>query len=176
MLFRSQVIDMMFETGKVANYVSGYWGISAKGRVGDRFVMGCAPGPKGSAGVNGSMFEFDPICMYSKCKFPAEAFEFQKWMANQETGIRIAEVGSVPGARPDVWESPRLTSEPMHVVWSEMMAACEPFRGPGNYRGNEVNDAVVQGLGALWLNKGTVEEIVPQVTKDVQTILDLSAS
>ncbi|MEN6479101.1 MAG: extracellular solute-binding protein [Anaerolineales bacterium] len=170
-----QVIDMMFETGRVANYISGYWGISAKARVGDRFEMGCAPMPKGPAGVMGSMFEFDPICIYSKCQHPTEAFEWLNWLANQETGIRIAEVGSVPGARPDVWESPRLTKEPMHVVWANMMANCMPFRGPGNFRGNEIDDAVKQGLGALWENKGTPKEIVPQVAKSVQEILDLSA-
>lgn len=171
-----QVIDMMFETGKVANYVSGYWGISAKARVGDRFEMGCTPMPKGPAGVWGSMFEFDPICIYSKSAHPEEAFEWLKWMANQETGIRIAEVGSVPGARPDVWESPRLTSEPMHVIWADMMDKCMPFRGPGNFRGNEVDDAIKQGLGALWENKGTPKEIVPEVAKAVQAVLDLPAN
>jgi multiple sugar transport system substrate-binding protein len=171
-----QIIDMMFETGKVANFQSGYWGISAKNRIGDRFQMSCTPLPKGPAGVMGSMFEFDPICMYSKTKFPTESFEWQKWMANQETGIRIAEVGSVPGARPDVWESPRLTSEPMHVIWSEMMAKVMDFRGPGNYRGNDVADAFVQGTSAIWLNQGTVKEIVNQVAENIQAVLDMSGA
>ena len=101
-----QVIDMMFETGKVT--ISGYWGISAKARVGDRFEMGCTPMPKGPAGVWGSMFEFDPICIYSKSAHPEEVSEWLKWMANQET-IRIVEVCARGG---QTWESPRLTSEP----------------------------------------------------------------
>jgi len=168
-----QVIDMMFETGKVANFQSGYWGISAKGRIGDRFVMDAAPLPKGPAGVMGSMYEFDPICMYSKTKFPNECWEWQKWMTNQETGIRIAEVGSVPGARPDVWNHPRLTKEPMHLVMKNIMDNVMPFRGPGNFRGNEVADAFVQGAAALWLNKGTPKEIVPEITRKIQAILDL---
>ncbi len=170
-----QVVDMMFETGMVANMQSGYWGISARARVGDRFVMGAAPLPKGPAGVMGSMYEFDPICIYSKTKYPKEAFEWVKWLANQETGIRIAEVGSVPGARPDVWESPRLTKDPMHNVFKNIMYNVMPFRGPGNFRGNEVADAIVQGTAPLWLGKATVKEVVPEVTKAVQAVLDKPA-
>jgi multiple sugar transport system substrate-binding protein len=170
-----QVIDRMFETGKMAMYQSGYWGISARARVGDRFEMGCAPLPKGPAGVPGSMYEFDPICIYSNTKHPDEAFEFVKWMANQETGIRIAEVGSVPGARPDVWENPRLTKDPMHNVFKKLMDEVLPFRGPGNFRGLEVRDVFNQGVAAIWLGKGTPQELMPDITKAMQEVLDKPA-
>lgn len=170
-----QVVDMMFETGMVANMQSGYWGISTRARIGDRFVMSCAPLPKGPAGVLGSMYEFDPICIYSKTKYPRESFEWLKWLANQETGIRIAEVGSVPGARPDVWESPRLTKEPMHNVMKNIMYNVMPFRGPANFRGAEIEDVFNQGIGSLWLGKGTVKEVVPELTKAIQAVLDKPA-
>jgi hypothetical protein len=61
----------------------------------------------------------------------------------------------------------------MHNVFAKMMAEVMPFRGPGNFRGNEVSDAFVQGTGALWLNKGTPKEIVPEVTRNIQAVLDM---
>lgn len=167
-----QIIDMMFETGKVGMYQAGYWGASARDRIGDRFEMSSTPLPKGPAGVMGSMYEFDPNCIYRQSRHPEESFEFLKWMANQETGIRIAEVGSVPGARPDVWEHPRLTQDPMHVVMADIMSEVMPFRGPGNYRGLEVQDAITQGLTPIWLGDASPEEVVPDVATEVQRILD----
>ena len=170
-----EVIDRMFETGKVAMFQSGYWGKSAKGRIGDRFEMSAAPVPKGPAGIAGSMAEFDPICISSTSKHIDEAFEWLKWLASKETGIRIAEVGHVPGGRPDVWDSPRLTKDPMHMVMRLTMVNAMELRKPANFSAWEVRDAFGQGMGNFWLGKTTVEEVVPKVQEACQKIMDQPA-
>jgi multiple sugar transport system substrate-binding protein len=171
-----QVTSGMFVSGRIGMVQSGYWGQSMKGRIGDRFEMGGAPMPKGPAGVMGSMYEFDPACIYSGTEHPDETFLWAKWLANQETGIRIAEVGSVPGSRPDVWENERLTKFPIHNVFTQIMYNVMPFRGPGNFRGLEMRDAYNNGMDPIWLGNGEPAEVVPQVTAKLQEILDKPAA
>ena len=162
----------MFVSGRIGMVQSGYWGQSWKNQIGDRFELGAVPMPKGPAGVNGSMYEFDPACIYSGTEHPDEAFAWVKWLANQETGIRIAEAGSVPGSRPDVWESERLTQFPIHNVFKGIMYNVMPFRGPGNFRGLEIRDTYSNGMDPVWLGREEPESAVPAVSAKLQEVLD----
>lgn len=166
----------MFVSGRIGMAQSGYWGQSWVNRIGDRFELGAVPMPKGPAGINGSMYEFDPACIWAGSEHPDEAFEWVKWLANQETGIRIAEAGSVPGSRPDVWEHERLTKSPMHNVFTNIMYNVLPFRGPGNFRGLEFRDAYSNGMDPIWLGNEEPENLVPQISAKIQEILDKPAS
>lgn len=162
----------MFVSGRIGMVQSGYWGQSWKARIGDRFELGAVPMPKGPAGVMGSMYEFDPACIYSGTQHPEEAFAWVKWLANQETGIRIAEAGSVPGSRPDVWEHERLTQFPIHNVFTHIMYNVMPFRGPGNFRGLEIRDTYTNGMDPVWLGNAEPDAVVPEVAAKIQEVLD----
>ncbi len=166
----------MFVSGRIGMAQSGYWGQSWKNLIGDRFELGAVPMPKGPAGVNGSMYEFDPACIYSGSEHPEEAFEWVKWLANKETGIRIAEAGSVPGSRADVWEDERLTQFPIHNVFKNIMYNVLPFRGPGNFRGLEIRDTYTNGLDPVWLGNDEPANIVPAVSAKLQEVLDKPAA
>lgn len=166
----------MFVSGRIGMAQSGYWGQSWKARIGDRFELGGVPMPKGSAGVMGSMYEFDPACIYAGTEHPEEAFAWAKWLANQETGIRIAEAGSVPGSRPDVWESERLTKFPIHNVFTQIMYNVMPFQGPGNFRGLEIRDAYTNGMDPVWLGNEEPAAVVSEVAAKLQEILDKPAA
>jgi len=166
---------MMFDTGRVAMWLTGVWGARARGRVGDRFEIGGVPMAKGPAGHLGlgSMFEFDPLCIYKNCEHPDAAFEWLKWMTNQESGIRLAEHGMAPGARPDVWGSPRLVGDPLFDMFAVVMDEVLPYRGPWNFRALEIYGAFQGTMDLLWLGKGTPEEIVPQAVQAVQDVLEM---
>ncbi len=166
----------MFVSGRIGMAQSGYWGQSWKNRIGDRFELGAVPMPKGPAGINGSMYEFDPACIYAGSEHPDEAFEWVKWLANKETGIRIAEAGSVPGSRPDVWEDERLTQFPIHNVFTQIMYNVLPFRGPGNFRGLEMRDTYTNGMDPVWLGNEEPEDVVSAVSAKLQEVLDKPAS
>lgn len=170
----SEITDMMFDTGRVAMWLTGVWGKRARGRVGDRFEIGGVPMAKGPAGHLGlgSMFEFDPLCIYKNCEHPEAAFEWLKWMTNQESGIRLAEHGMAPGARPDVWSSPRLVGDPLFDMFAVVMDEVLPYRGPWNFRALEIYGAFQGTMDLMWLGKGTPEEIVPQAVQAVQDVLE----
>ncbi len=171
-----QMTSDMFVSGRIGMAQSGYWGQSWRHRIGDRFDLGAVPMPKGPAGVSGSMYEFDPACIYAGSQHPEEAFAWVKWLANKETGIRIAEAGSVPGSRPDVWEDARLTQFPIHNVFTQIMYNVLPFRGPGNFRGLEIRDTYTNGMDPVWLGNEEPESVVPTVSAKLQEVLDKPAS
>lgn len=172
----AQVDDQgqMWASGRIIMTQTGYWGQSwGKNFVKD-FEWMVAPMPKGAAGSR-SMFEFDPNVVLQSSKAPAAVWEFLKYVSTKEAGIKIAQMGSVPGGRPDVWEDPALADYPPHAVFAEIMKTIDPLVLPANFRSEELLQVVQNVLAPVWLGDSTIDEVAPTLRESMQGILDQPA-
>ena len=168
---QAESLDQMWASGRVAMVQAGYWGQSwGKNFVTD-FEWMVAPAPKGPNGSQG-MFEFDGSVILNQSEVKQEAWEFMKWCSTKEAGIHIAELGSVPGGRPDVWEDPSLMSYEPHAVFAEIMKTIAPLVLPNNFRYEELFQIAQNELDPVWLGEKRVEEVIGSVKESMQAILD----
>ncbi|GIW61090.1 MAG: hypothetical protein KatS3mg087_2156 [Patescibacteria group bacterium] len=162
----------MWASGQVVMIQSGYWGQSwGKNYVRD-FEWMVAPMPKGPAGSR-AMFEFDPNVILRTSKVQREAWEYLKFLSTKEAGILIAEMGSVPGARPDVWEDDRLASFQPHAVFTDIMKTVDPLYLPANFRSEELFQIAKNSLDPVWLGEKKVSEVIDEMATQMQAILDM---
>jgi len=162
----------MFVSKKLAMFQSGYWGMSSLYQLTKDLPWAVAPMPLQKGGKMG-MFEVDTNAVTKFAKDPTSAFLFCVFMSSKAAGIDIAKRGSVPGARPDVWNSPELTSNPNHVVFSKMMSDAAPLLLPANFRENELSDAFQKGFDPI--NTGKVSDaatLIKGLNPTLQAILD----
>ena len=165
-------LDQMWASGRVVMVQAGYWGQSwGKNYVKD-FEWMVAPAPKGPNGSQG-MFEFDGNVILLQSKVQREAWEFMKWTSTKEAGIKIAEMGSVPGGRPDVWEDPSLMSYPPHAVFAEIMKTIAPLVLPNNFRYEELFQIAKNELDPVWLGEAKVDDVIEDVRASMQAVLDM---
>ncbi|MFN8493875.1 MAG: extracellular solute-binding protein [Caldilineaceae bacterium] len=161
----------MFTSGHVAMWQSGYWGaavIKSQSKDMDFGVVAMPKGPKGSH----AMFEFDSNVILKTSKAPEAAWEFVKYLSTKEAGVRIAELGSVPGGRADVWDDPKLQAIPSHVVFAEIMKTIDPLLLPANFRYQEVFQVVENTLAPVWLTEKTLDNVLGDLTNGLQQVLD----
>jgi len=162
----------MWASGNVTMVQSGYWGISWGLNYVTDFEWGVAPMPKGPAGSR-AMFEFDPNVILKTSAVQREAWEFLKSLSTLEAGVKIAEMGSVPGGRPDVWADERLASNPHHAVFAEIMKTIDPLYLPANFRSEELFLAAKNQLDPVWLGESTVDAVMDGLVSEMQSILDM---
>ncbi len=161
----------MFTSGHVAMWQCGYWGSEViKGQAKD-LDFGVVPMPKGPNGSRG-MFEFDANVLLKTSKAPEAAWEFVKFLNTKEAGVRIAELGSVPGGRPDVWDDPKLMANPSHAVFAEIMKTIDPLLLPANFRNQEIFQVVDNILAPVWLNEKGLTDVMGELTSSLQQVLD----
>ena len=161
----------MFTSGHVAMWQSGYWGAAVIAGQAKDLDFGVVPMPKGPKGSR-AMFEFDSNVILKNSKAPEAAWEFVKYLSTKEAGVRIAELGSVPGGRPDVWDDPKLMAKPSHVVFAEIMKTVDPLLLPANFRNQEVFQAVQNTLAPVWLTEKSLDDVLGDLTSSLQQILD----
>lgn len=159
-------------SGRVVMIQSGYWGQSWGKNYVEDFEWMVAPMPKGPEGSRG-MFEFDPNVILNKSQVGRQAWEFLKYLCTKEAGIRIAEMGSVPGGRPDVWEDPSLASYEPHAVFTESMKTVDPLRMPDNFRTEELFQIVTNVLDPVWLGEQTLDDVIGTLDESMQQVLDM---
>lgn len=166
------VYEQMWVSGRVVMIQAGYWGQSwGKNYVQD-FEWMVAPMPQGPNGSQ-SMFEFDGNVILAQSEVIPEAWEFMKWCSTKEAGIHIAEAGSVPGGRPDVWEDPGLMAYEPHAVFAEIMKTVAPLVLPNNFRYEELFQIATNELDPVWLGDQTVDDVIADVQASMQDVLDL---
>lgn len=157
----------MFASKKLAMFQSGYWGSSGLIQYAADIPWGVAPMPKQPGGKMG-MFEIDANTVTKQAKDPESAFLYCCFMGSKEAGIDIAVRGSVPGGRPDVWESPELSAKPYHVVFTKILKDCPGLLLPANLKETELADAFVKGFDPVNYAK---EPDASKVIKDLKPIL-----
>lgn len=163
----------MFAAKKLAMFVDGFWGKS----VGD-FVKpeewGAAPSPKGPAG-RGHVFYIDINSVTANSKHPEEAFQYLTYISSQEAGMDIYQVRkSIPGARPDVWDSDAAKADPhfQAAAWTVKEGIPPRQYGPANFRDAEYLGALTEGLDPIWLGDVKLAETIDQVAERGQSVLD----
>ena len=72
----------------------------ARRDVKDSFKWFASIHPKGPGNVPGSDYEIDGDAITAVSKFPDQGFQWVKWLTNQESGIRLGEIGGTVGGRP----------------------------------------------------------------------------
>ena len=162
----------MFASKKLAMFQSGYWGASQLYQYAKDIPWGVAPMPKQKNGKLG-MFEIDGNSVTKSAKDPEAAFLYCAFVSSKEAGIDIAQRGSVPGGRPDVWESKELSEKPHHVVFTKIIAECPGLLLPANYRENEFSTTYQKGFDPIVFGKETdAAKVIKEMTPVLQEILD----
>jgi multiple sugar transport system substrate-binding protein len=165
----------VFVSGKTGMWQSGYWGQAViAGGANNAFEWGVVPMPKGPNGSQG-MFEFDANVILATSKAPEAAWEWLKFLSTKEAGVRIAELGSVPGARQDVWSDPTLMSKPYHVVFKNIMDTISPLVMPKNGRSGEMVSVVSNILTPVWDGTTQVDNVIGTLKTSLQDIVDKPA-
>ncbi|MFM7198962.1 MAG: ABC transporter substrate-binding protein [Chloroflexota bacterium] len=148
--------------------------IAAGQEVKDQFKWFVTAHPKGPKGIGGSDYEADGYSVTAASKNSGAAWEWVKWLTNQESGIRLGEIGGTVGGRPDVYKSDRLISkQPERKVFVEVMEAAQPGRPAYNTRFSEYRTAMHEALMPLWTGKETPSKsFLDNANGVVQAILD----
>mgnify|MGYP000928976537 FL=1 len=133
-----------------------------------------ANNPIGPGGVGGSDYEVDCYSVTAATPNPTEAFEWVKYLCNQDSGVLLGVIGGTVGGRPDVYGSPVLLSDPVRPVFRDIMDNAQDSRVVGNWRQDECEKAVVQLLQPLWAGQEQpTKAFVDSVTAQIQDIMNL---
>lgn len=119
------------------------------------------------------MFEKDANVILAQSAVTDAAWEYVKYVSTQEAGVKIAEMGSVPGGRPDVWEDARLASYEPHAVFTEIMKTIDPLVLPNNFRYEELFQIAKNTLDPVWLGEKTLDDVLEDLTSAMQQTLDM---
>lgn len=166
-----QDIDQLMASGKGAMRAGGYWNRWGAETTWE-FNWGMSPMPKGPAGTNGPMMQTDAFAISAKTQQADAAWEFQQFTASKDAGMILWDSNYIPGARPDVWEDPKLLENTIHAEWVTAMKEAAPLRYPANYRLREFEIAIDQIFGNLWLGNQSVDDTVAEAMSKGQEILD----
>lgn len=169
----AKTTDDMFVAGQIAMVQSGAWMLTSPAKIGNRFQMDAARMPKGSAGKIGGMVHIGGESMYSKTKYPQQAFRALTFLESKEFALNRAatEGGFVP--RKDVFSDPSLLNRPMFAMVKQALDDNPPpYFTPYNFRTSELQSVVDQGTDVFWTGQSSVKEGIPKLKQDIQTVLD----
>jgi ABC-type glycerol-3-phosphate transport system substrate-binding protein len=162
----------MFAANKLAMYQQGFWGIYCRDYLEAPDILGVAPMPIGPAGVRGSMFESDPVCITAISEHKEEAFEYITSMTTYEGQIHFCHALGAPSPRPDVMNSEEVQADPNMKVYAAIMAEAMPLVLAANFRETEYFKFIGEGLEAVWLGEAALEEVIDDIQMGAQAILD----
>ena len=166
--------DTAFVNGKL---FSGKWGTSfqntAQNQVKDSFKWFATLHPKGPGNVPGSDYEIDGDSITQVSKVPDQGFQWVKWITNQESGIRLGEIGGTIGGRPDVYKSERMLKDPIRKVFLEAMETAQAGRPLFNTRMAEYEKEIQDSLLPVWNGEQAPSKaFLDELARRVQVILD----
>jgi multiple sugar transport system substrate-binding protein len=167
-------VDKMFTNGKLG---SGKWGTSfqntAARDVKDTFKWFASLHPKGPGGVGGSDYEIDGDSLIATSKVQEAGWQWVKWLTNQESGIRLGEIGGTVGGRPDVYKSERLLKDPVRRVFLEAMDTAQAGRPVYNTRMAEYEKVIQDGLLPVFNGQqAPTKAYMDELARQVQVVLD----
>ena len=178
----------LLEQGKAA-FVVGY-------NIGDRRIIanalgpagvqwGAALAPKGPSGKRGGAYFLTPTGMSKNAKYPDAAWEFQKMLAEKETGVIMGfptplsgQTSAHFGVRKDVYTDPRVLNAPdmppgVMAALARSMQETEPYYTAHNFLASDVekvlNTEVAKAVRAeVQYDTGFFQNLSTQI----QNILD----
>jgi multiple sugar transport system substrate-binding protein len=172
----------MFASGTVAMWMTLPGQKSVGAKIKDQFKWMAVLAPKGQNDLRGPITFIDTFSVSTASKHPEDAWQVVKWLCNQETGIRLGEgagagASGTPGARQDVWNSPRLLNHPDYRPEAQQagiraMALLKPYRNAANFRDQEANTLLTNRLEAIWIGKEKpTKQYLDGLHAEVQAIL-----
>jgi ABC-type glycerol-3-phosphate transport system substrate-binding protein len=144
--------------------------------------------PKGPSGRRGGAFFLTPTGMAKISKHPDEAWEYQKFLAEKETGVVMGFPSAISGqtsahfgARKDVYQDPRVLNAPdmppgVMATLARSMELPEPLGFAANFLANDaekvLNDEIAKAVrGQVQYDSGFFQSLANQI----QAILDKPA-
>ncbi|MCC6627257.1 MAG: extracellular solute-binding protein [Chloroflexi bacterium] len=133
--------------------------------------------PPGPSGKVGTMTIIDHIVMSANTKTPKESWELIKLLCGKEIGIRLGEgrggASGTSGGRLDVLTDARLTSNPLHPIFIDLLQQAQVTRLAYNFRDEELNTVFHQVTGPIWLGeKEPTDAFFKEFNDAVQATLD----
>jgi len=104
----------------------------------------------------------------------AAGWELMKLLSTKEVGVQKVLMNSgTPGARPDVWNDPRLHEfEPFYKVAASLMPEAKPHPVTYNLKTPDVLAALNTALTDIWSSKISPASGAEQINQNLQAILD----
>ena len=166
--------QQMFAGGKLAMAQTGFWGKGISNYVAPD-SWGVVASPYGSTGRGNTDF-VDIVGATAISKHPSETFMFLTDLCSYEAGMDVWQKrGSVPGCRPDVWNSEEALADAHFKVFSEMLAkdGMPPnLPLPANYREKEYWAQIDKSLEPIYLGEKTLDELIDDAVANCQGVLD----
>jgi multiple sugar transport system substrate-binding protein len=169
----SDAPNQMWASGVIAMYQAGTSTANLESTIGDKFKWMVVGNAKGPSGVGGSDFEADCFALTANTKNPEQAFEWIKYLCNQENGKQLGIIGGTIGGRPDVYGDAELLQKPYRVVFKDLMDNAQASRIPANWRQTEAESAITQLTQPLWSGEAKPDKaFIEDINAQLQTILD----
>jgi len=169
--------QQMFAGGKLAMAQTGFWGKGVGNYVAPD-AWGTVASPYGPAGHGNTQF-VDVVGVTSTSEHPAEAFAFLTEVCSYEAGMDIWQKrGSVPGSRPDVWNSEAALGDEHFKVFSEMLnkdGMPPKLPLPANFREKEYWSEIDKSLEPIYLGEKELDELIGDAVANCQPVLDQSS-
>jgi multiple sugar transport system substrate-binding protein len=147
-------------------------------KTGGKFEVKNTMFPVGPSGKIGLEAITDQIVINAKTQNKEAAWELVKVLCGYEVGVRLGggtggTASGTCGGRRDVFHDPRLTANPLHTPFIDLVEKAEPIRFPGNLREEEVASAVHQTLLPILLGERQPDDaFFNDLHNDVQRVLD----
>jgi ABC-type glycerol-3-phosphate transport system substrate-binding protein len=167
--------DVSFPNGNLALFSSNVATVSTwRTTIGDRFKWAPTLFPVGPSGKRSTSLHTNTLHLSRQTKHVAESWELMKVLVSHEVGVQKVLMNSgTPGARPDVWNDPRLHGyEPFYKIGATLMPDARPHPVAYNLKTPDILDAFEAALPDIWSSKVSAATGVEQITQALQALLD----
>ena len=167
----------LFAGGKIAMMQSGYQIDWNPGKaIGDKFKWDAVSMPKGS-GANGKIptnFTINGITIAAKSKNPEGAWQYMKFLMDQETQIELVKSGAGrPAPRKAILDNPELMGKLKgHTIQRPQFLVAQGWLEPGNLRIEEARSLVDQLVGPIMSKEVKLEDKIDEIEKQLQAVVD----
>lgn len=121
-------------------------------------------------GIRGSMFESNPVCIFTNSQYPAETFDFLTYYTTNDAQVRNYEVMSAPLVRPDIIASDTLHSSALMRVFGGIMNEA-PSRTARQFPGTRVLQDHQRNVADWLVRAKMLDEVIGSVQTAAAEIL-----
>jgi ABC-type glycerol-3-phosphate transport system substrate-binding protein len=149
------------------------WRFKAVDESGNPFAYNATLMPKGPGpdGKHGGSANPHYMGMGSNSKHTDMAWEYLKWFTGEELAEPLWDAGLVP-ARVATWEKMAPQSHPIWSLSMDLLFSVDLASIPWNFRGSELEDALVNGMQRIWLNQVGFEQGLAETAQTMRQVLD----
>jgi ABC-type glycerol-3-phosphate transport system substrate-binding protein len=171
------IYQQLFAGGRIAMMQSGYQIDWLPGKaIGDKFKWDAVSMPKGP-GPNGKIptnFTINGLTIAAKAKNPEGAWQYLKYLMDQETQIDLVKSGAGrPAPRKAILDHPELMGKLKgHTIQRPQFTVAQGWLEPANLRIEEARSLVDQLVGPIASKEAKLEEKIDEIEKQLQAVVD----